>query len=387
MQRYVIQLYYHQITSIEEGSRMLKKIQIIFIYVLYSFLPSFSYALDLSIPVSCNYGKDCYISNYFDHDAKEGVMKDRACGSMTEDGYQHTDFILQNVAQMKKGVNVVAGDSGVVKYIRNDIADVNVSLSGTSAVRGHECGNGVLIEHKRGYETQYCHLKQNSVVVKPGDKVEKGQNIGQVGMSGLTSFPYLEFTVTLNGTAIDPFTGEDPVTGKPDIACDSLDIYPLWDKPAEKTLTYVQTALLSSGFSDKVPNAQGAQSGKYVGKKIANNSRLLSYWVDILGIYKGDDIKISITGPDGEILHDSTKTFNADKRHLFQFVGVKLDDKRTSWKNGEYVGKIELMSDTNGKTKPVIDARTLVQVVDPEDLLDEQKSKTNSKNPEENNRW
>ena len=328
--------------------------------------PTGTFALDLSVPVACNYGKDCYISNYFDHDAAEGSAKDRACGSMSEDGYKNTDFILQSVTQMKKGVNVVAGDTGVVKYVRNDIADVNVILSGAGSVRGYECGNGVIIEHSRSYETQYCHLKKNSVLVKPGEKVEKGQNIGQVGMSGLTSFPYLEFTVRLNGKAVDPFTGEDAVTGEAEVACDSLDIYPLWDKPAENTLTYIQTAMLSSGFSPKIPNAQGAREGKYSSPTIRSDSKLLSFWVDILGTYKGDEMKVSITSPSGEVVHNSTKAFIADKRHMFQFVGVKLDENRTSWEKGEYVGKIELMSDTNGKAAPVIDTRSLVEIVDPE---------------------
>ena len=169
-------------------------------------IPCVAHALDLGMPVACNYGKDCFISNYFDHDPAIGVAKDHSCAFMSEDGYKSTDFILKNIAQMKEGVNVIAGDSGVIKSVRSDVADVSVELSGVGSVKGYECGNGIIIEHKRGYETQYCHLKKDSIALKRGDKVEKGQTIGEVGLSGLSSFPFLEFTVRLNGKAVDPFT-------------------------------------------------------------------------------------------------------------------------------------------------------------------------------------
>lgn len=338
---------------------------------LFAFLSVFSiksYALDLGMPIACDYGKNCYISNYFDHEAEDKIYKDYTCGNISEDGYKHTDFILKNYSQMKEGVNVLAGDSGVVKYVRNDISDVNVELSGIESVKGHECGNGVLIEHKRGYETQYCHLKKGSVLVKKGDKVEKGQNIAQVGLSGLTSFPYLEFTVSMNGKELDPFTGEDPISGKAEVACDSLDIYPLWDKSTEKTLAYIQTALLSSGFSSKVPNMLGAREGRYKATKIRRDSILLSLWVDILGVRSGDSLRMTIFGPNGQEIYSNTKSFNADKRHLFQFIGTKLEGDKKHWDEGEYIGKIELIRQTNGKDAVIINQTNTIEIV-PEDML------------------
>ncbi len=324
-----------------------------------------SYAIDIVMPVACNYGKDCFISNYFDHDAAVDSFKDHSCGLMSQDGYKSTDFILKNMAQMKEGVNVLAGDSGIIKSVRNDVADVNVDLSGTEAVRGYECGNGLLIEHKRGYETQYCHLKKDSINVKRGDKVEKGQIIGQVGLSGLTSFPYLEFTVRMNGKALDPFTGEDPVSGKAEVACDSLDIYPLWDKVTEKLLSYITTAQLSSGFSSKVPNAQGAREGRYTATSIDNNTKLLSFWIDILGAVKGDKLKMSIISTGGEEIYSNTKTFTSDKRHLFQLIGTKLDDNKKVWPNGTYIGKAKLFREANGRVDTLIETSTNVEIIDP----------------------
>jgi hypothetical protein len=354
----------------------------IFVFLIYLFSQN-AQALDLGLPLSCNFGKDCFISNYFDHDALVGVMKDYSCGAMSQDGYKGTDFILKNTAQMKEGVNVLAGDTGVVKSSRNDIADVNSDLSGGDAVRGYECGNGVIIEHKRGYETQYCHLKKNSVTVKRGDKVEKGQIIGEVGLSGLTNFPYLEFTVRLNGKAIDPFTGEDPVTGKAEVPCDSLDIYPLWDKPAEKALGYITTALLSAGFSPKVPNAQGAREGRYSSKTISNDAKLLSFWIDILGGMKGDKLTMSIISPTGEEIYSNIKNFTSDKRHMFQLIGTKLAEGKVTWANGQYIGKAILFREANSKTEPVINYSITMEMADPTKDTQGKRPEIKSQKPED----
>ncbi len=54
-------------------------------------------------------------------------------------------------------------------------------------------GNYVIIEHKGGEFSFYAHMKPDSVNVKPGDKVEQGQVIGNVGNSGHSTGPHLHF--------------------------------------------------------------------------------------------------------------------------------------------------------------------------------------------------
>ncbi|HEX2954663.1 MAG TPA: M23 family metallopeptidase [Bacillota bacterium] len=66
----------------------------------------------------------------------------------------------------------------------------------------HWTGNTVMIYHGMNLTTSYCHM--SSMVVKPGDIVKKGDLIGYVGMTGLTTGPHLHFTVRLGETAIDP---------------------------------------------------------------------------------------------------------------------------------------------------------------------------------------
>ncbi len=330
-------------------------------FVFFILISSSSFALDLGVPVICQYGQDCFISGYFDHNPKKDEESDYTCGKLSDDGQVSTDFQLKNMSVMKEGVNVVATDSGNVTYIRDGMSDVSVDLVGKESVRGRECGNGVVISHKRGYETQYCHLKQKSIAVKVGDKVEKGQIIGQVGLSGVTNAPHLEYTVRVNGKALDPFTGDDPTNGNVYVICNSLDIYPLWDKRTEKKLKYIATLLLGSGFTELVPNAMGALEGKFSKEKIKDDAKVLAFWVDIFGVAKDDDLKLSITAPDGSILSEETRKVSADKKELFQFLGKKTSDIGLS--TGEYLGKVELIRKIEDQQQVMIQNQVKVDVV------------------------
>ena len=63
-------------------------------------------------------------------------------------------------------------------------------------------GNVLYIHHGRGLVTLYAHL--DSITVKPGDNIEKGQVIGTVGATGRVTGPHLHWSVGLNGSYIDP---------------------------------------------------------------------------------------------------------------------------------------------------------------------------------------
>lgn len=63
-------------------------------------------------------------------------------------------------------------------------------------------GNVVSIEHADGYLTRYAHL-ENTRVVK-GQKVTRGQVVGQVGMSGNSFAPHLHYEVMKDTLRMDP---------------------------------------------------------------------------------------------------------------------------------------------------------------------------------------
>lgn len=54
-------------------------------------------------------------------------------------------------------------------------------------------GNHLVIQHANNEYSNYFHLKKGSVAVKEGEKVRKGQHIGQIGHSGNSTEPHLHF--------------------------------------------------------------------------------------------------------------------------------------------------------------------------------------------------
>lgn len=86
--------------------------------------------------------------------------------------------------------------------------------------RSSGAGNMIKIDHGNGYQTWYEHLSLNGLVVNSEGnqvQVEKGQQIGKVGMSGNTNGPHIHFSVfkdeNENGTFSDdyPYGLVDPL--------------------------------------------------------------------------------------------------------------------------------------------------------------------------------
>ncbi len=73
-------------------------------------------------------------------------------------------------------------------------------------------GNYVKINHGNGIETLYAHMLDNSLAVSPGDMVQKGQVVGQVGNTGYSFGAHLHFEVRINGIKVDPapYLGLEP---------------------------------------------------------------------------------------------------------------------------------------------------------------------------------
>ena len=63
-------------------------------------------------------------------------------------------------------------------------------------------GNSIAIDHGYGIETQYGHLAK--IFVKGGQKIKRGDIIGLVGNTGLSTGPHLHYMVKINDQAVNP---------------------------------------------------------------------------------------------------------------------------------------------------------------------------------------
>ena len=69
-------------------------------------------------------------------------------------------------------------------------------------------GNVIVIDHGFGYKTRYAHLKE--IKVTAGQVVIRGDKIGTLGNSGLSTGPHLHYEVIYRGTQINPWNYLNP---------------------------------------------------------------------------------------------------------------------------------------------------------------------------------
>ena len=80
------------------------------------------------------------------------------------------------------------------------------TADGTVTYAGWENGYGRLIKikHDFGIETRYGHL--SGIRVEVGQRVSRGDRIGDMGNSGRSTGTHLHYEIRLSGTAINPMT-------------------------------------------------------------------------------------------------------------------------------------------------------------------------------------
>jgi len=83
---------------------------------------------------------------------------------------------------------------------------VKAARNGKIIFRGRKggYGNAIMIRHEEGYKTLYAHLSKFRRGVRRGKYVKKGQVIGYVGSTGLSTGPHLHFGLYRGSRAINP---------------------------------------------------------------------------------------------------------------------------------------------------------------------------------------
>jgi hypothetical protein len=282
--------------------------------------------LNLAFPLACVIGRSCEVQHYVDRDPGPAV-RDYRCARRTYEAHNGVDLRILDMAAQRRGVDVLAAAPGRVARLRDGVTDISVKAPGAPSVAGQECGNGVVVDHGNGWETQYCHVAKGSVRVKQGDTVVAGQPIARVGLSGNTEFPHLHFTVRHAGQIVDPFAPDM----SPAAACKPQAT--LWDAAALRQMSYKAGAVLNAGFAGGPLSPEAVEAGGVAGPG-AQSPYVVAY-VRAIELEKGDVLELSLMAPGGAVLaKNQLPPLDRDKAQYFILVGKKRP--ATGWPAGSY---------------------------------------------------
>jgi murein DD-endopeptidase MepM/ murein hydrolase activator NlpD len=110
-------------------------------------------------------------------------------------GFGFRTHPIYKVRKMHSGIDFAAS-IGTPIYATADgkVVTVDVKFSGY--------GKLVEIDHGFGYRTRYAHM--HDFAVRAGQHVKRGDLIGYVGNTGLSTAPHLHYEVLINGAQVDP---------------------------------------------------------------------------------------------------------------------------------------------------------------------------------------
>jgi hypothetical protein len=175
-------------------------------------------------------------------------------------------------------------------------------------------------------------MRNGSVTVKTGDKVERGDVLGKVGLSGKTQFPHVHISVRKGKDVVDPFSPDGRTS------CDDDGRPTLWDDP---TILYQAGGVLQVGFDQKVPDYNQVKRGT-AGLDIAGRDiPALVLYAFGFGAREGDELAFEISDGD-EVFFEHSYTFEKSKAQWMQAGGRK---NRRNVYAIPYTGTVRLIRD------------------------------------------
>ena len=118
--------------------------------------------------------------------------------SQVVSGFGYRYHPILHYRRLHSGIDMTA-PAGTPVYATGD-GVVRVAGRNTQGYSGY--GVVVLVDHGFGFQTLYAHMQ--GVNVRVGQKVKRGEQIGTVGSSGMSSGNHLHYEVIQNGKKVDP---------------------------------------------------------------------------------------------------------------------------------------------------------------------------------------
>lgn len=110
-------------------------------------------------------------------------------------GYGYRIHPIHKIRKFHRGVDFTA-PTGTNIFATGDGKVIKISKSG----RGY--GHHIIVDHGYGYKSLYAHLSE--IHVKKGQEVKRGEIIGYIGSTGLSTAPHLHYEVHYNDKAVNP---------------------------------------------------------------------------------------------------------------------------------------------------------------------------------------
>jgi len=111
------------------------------------------------------------------------------------------------------GMKVVCPAAGTILEVRNNVPDNK--YEGGQLIYSEEVknqvssdistGNYVIIDHENGEYSLLCHFQKGTIQFEKGEKVNLGDYLGNVGLSGDTYYPHLHYQVQTSPDIIDSY--------------------------------------------------------------------------------------------------------------------------------------------------------------------------------------
>jgi hypothetical protein len=174
-------------------------------------------------------------------------------------------------------------------------------------------------------------------MVRAGQGVMTGTQLGLVGYSGRAQFAHAHLSVRRNGVVVDPFLGmsaQGVCQAQQSALTNSL-----WAPEIQAALAYSDAAVIEAGFAGAPVTPEAAEAGPTLPPEA--NSEALVFYIRLINLRAGDAMRLVVTGPGDFEASQSIPPLEREKAHYVAFVGKKRRGDR--WPPGQYAGKAEIL--------------------------------------------